>query len=146
MEEAVDQIVLKDPRYQRDAYIFLLDALSHTRRMLGRESKAEKTGKRLTEQEKHVSGQELLAGIRETALEMFGPMTITVFEEWGIHSCRDFGEMVFIMIEHRVCKKTEKDTDADFDGGYDFVEAFRNPFLPQAKLAESLKEPGVAPA
>jgi uncharacterized repeat protein (TIGR04138 family) len=146
MEEVVDQIVLKDPRYQRDAYLFLRDALSHTRRMLGREGKAEKAAKRLTAQEQHVTGQELLAGIRELALEMFGPMTITVFEEWGIHSCKDFGEMVFIMVESRLLKKTEKDSHMDFEDGYDFAEAFRNPFLPAAKLAESLKEPGVAKA
>jgi uncharacterized repeat protein (TIGR04138 family) len=146
MEEVVEQIVLKDPRYQREAYLFLRDALSHTRRMLGREAKTEKPVKRVAIQEKHVTGQELLEGIRELALETYGPMTITVFEEWGIHSCKDFGEMVFIMVESQLLKKTEKDSRADFENGYDFIEAFRNPFLPQAKLAASLKAHGVAKA
>jgi uncharacterized repeat protein (TIGR04138 family) len=29
--------------------------------------------------------------------------------------------------------KTETDSRADFAGGYDFYEAFRDPFLPQRK-------------
>src|SRR2546422_8271263 len=44
---------------------------------------------------RHVSGQELLDGIREYALQLFGPMTLTVLEEWGIKRCEDFGEIVF---------------------------------------------------
>ena len=141
IEEAVEQILAKDKRYQRDAYLFLRDALDHTRKMLEREQKSEKPQKRGSQAEKHVTGQELLAGIRELALEMFGPMTMTVFEEWGIHSCRDFGELVFVMVENRLLKKTDNDTRADFEHGYDFFEAFRKPFLPKSKLAPSLPEP-----
>jgi uncharacterized repeat protein (TIGR04138 family) len=132
-EEALGQILTRENRYQRDAYLFLRDALDFTRKMVDRGSKAEKTKRSAASQEKHVSGQQLLEGIRELALEMFGPMTITVFEEWGIHSCQDFGEMVFILVENRLLKKTEKDSRADFESGYDFQEAFRNPFLPRDK-------------
>ncbi|HEX3798487.1 MAG TPA: Minf_1886 family protein [Verrucomicrobiae bacterium] len=144
-EEVLEQILAKDSRYHRDAYLFLRDALDHTRKMLEKEQKIEKaTSKRTSQQEKHVSGQELLSGIRELALEMFGPMAMTVFEEWGIHNCQDFGAMVFIMVENRLLKKTEKDSRADFENGYDFFEAFRKPFLPQSKIgAVPLKESGV---
>jgi uncharacterized repeat protein (TIGR04138 family) len=146
IEEAVEQILAKDARYHRDAYLFLRDALDHTRKMLEREQKLEKPQRRGTATEKHVSGQELLAGIRELALEMFGPMAMTVFEEWGVHSCRDFGELVFIMVENRLLKKTDKDTRADFENGYDFYEAFRKPFLPKGKMVRSLPEPKVTEA
>ena len=78
-EEVVEQIVLKDTRYQRDAYQFVREALEHTRRIMDRENKEPKTGKRGAKEEQHVTGQELLAGIRELALESFGPMTVTVF-------------------------------------------------------------------
>jgi uncharacterized repeat protein (TIGR04138 family) len=145
-EEILEQILAKDTRYHRDAYLFLRDALDHTRKMLEKEQKTEKTSKRTTVQEKHVSGQELLAGIRELALEMFGPMAITVFEEWGIHNCQDFGAMVFIMVENRLLKKTDKDSRADFEHGYDFYETFRKPFLPQSKIDAALKESGVTKA
>ena len=145
-EELLDEILEKNSRYHRDAYLFLRDALDHTRKMLDRDHKAEKPAKRTPSQEQHVTGQELLAGIRELALEMFGPMTTTVFEEWGIHSGADFGEMVFIMVENGMFKKTEKDSRADFEGGYDFNDAFRKPFLPKNKIADEAKEPGVAKA
>jgi uncharacterized repeat protein (TIGR04138 family) len=53
--------------------------------------------------------------------------------------------MVFIMVENRLLKKTEKDSRADFENGYDFFEAFRKPFLPQSKIgAVPLKESGVS--
>jgi uncharacterized repeat protein (TIGR04138 family) len=147
-EEALDQILAKNPRYHRDAYIFLRDALDHTRRMLDREKreKTDKPGKRTAVKEQHVSGQELLAGIRELALELFGPMTVTVFAEWGIHGCADFGEMVFIMVENEMFKKTEKDSRADFENGYDFYETFQKPFLPRGRTTEILPEPKVAGA
>jgi len=68
-------------------------------------------------------------------------MAITVFEEWGIRSCRDFGEMVFLLVEHRYFKKTEQDSLTDFEKGYDFDEAFRKPFLPQGKTEPTVEAP-----
>ena len=144
-EEILEQILTKDKRYQRDAYLFVRDALDRTRKMLERDNK-EKVSRRTAPQEKHVSGQELLAGIRELGLELFGPMTTTVFEEWGIHNCQDFGEVVFIMVENRLLKKTDKDSRADFEHGYDFYEAFRKPFLPQSKTSAPVPEAKVTKA
>jgi uncharacterized repeat protein (TIGR04138 family) len=110
----------KDPRYNREAYLFLREALEFTQRQVKRESDISR----------HVSGQELLDGIREFALKQYGPMTLLVLEEWGVRRCEDFGEMVFNMVEHKILAKTEKDTRDDFKGGYDFTDAFRKPFLP----------------
>ena len=134
-EEALDQVLTKDTRYHRDAYLFLREALEYTRKMREREVKAEKLARRAVLREQHVTGQQLLEGVRELALETFGPMAITVFEEWGVRSCQDFGEMVFILVEKQLLKKTDKDSRADFENGYDFNEAFRKPFLPSAKTA-----------
>jgi uncharacterized repeat protein (TIGR04138 family) len=44
------------------------------------------------------------------------------------------GELVFIMVEHKVMKKTDQDSRVDFQNGYDFFETFRRPYLPQSKL------------
>ncbi len=123
-EDAVEQIVAKDRRYHPEAYLFLRDALDFTQRLVAKESKG---------QVRHVSGQELLRGIREYALQQFGPMVLTVFEEWGVRSGEDFGEIVFNMVETGLLARTEKDTRADFAGGYEFEEAFRKPFLPSTK-------------
>jgi uncharacterized repeat protein (TIGR04138 family) len=124
-EEALGQIMAKDPRFQRDAYHFVREALDHTQKSIVKENKGKM---------RHVSGQELLAGIREFALAQFGPMTITVLEEWGVRNCKDFGDIVFNMVETGWLAKTDKDTRDDFQDGYDFIEAFRHPFLPTAKL------------
>src|SRR5258707_11396105 len=100
-EEVLDQILTTDKRYARDAYLFVREALDHTQKAVVKEGKGGVI--------RHVTGQELLSGIREYALQQFGPMVITVFEEWGIRSCKDFGEMVFVMVEHSLLAKTEKD-------------------------------------
>ena len=124
-EEALAEILAKDPRFHRDAYHFVREALDHTQKTIVKENKG---------QMRHVSGQELLGGIREFALAQFGPMTITVLEEWGVRQCKDFGDLVFNMVETGWLAKTDKDTPDDFQNGYDFNEAFRHPFLPSRKL------------
>ncbi len=89
-EEALEFIRSADARYQREAYLFVREALDHTQKTMGRDGRG---------RIRHVTGQELLAGIRDYALTQFGPMAMMVLEEWGIHSCQDFGEIVFNMVE-----------------------------------------------
>ena len=123
-DEGLDLILAKDKRYQRDAYIFLREALDHTQKSIVKEKGVEL---------RHVTGQELLAGIRDYALAQFGPMAMMVLEEWGVRNCQDFGEIVFNMVEIGLLAKTEKDSREDFQEGYDFFAAFRKPFLPSEK-------------
>lgn len=134
-EEAIRKIVAADPRYPAEAYFFVQEALQHTQRTLGRH----KT------EDKHVGGRELLVGIREYALKSFGPMVPTVLGEWGIHTCEDFGEIVFNMIEHNLATKKATDSREDFKGAYDFDEAFRKPFRP-SKPAPPTPKPDEAEA
>jgi uncharacterized repeat protein (TIGR04138 family) len=72
-------------------------------------------------------------------LNQFGPMAATVFEEWGIRQCSDFGDIVFNMVKIGLLAKTETDTRADFQGGYDFTDAFRRPFWPVNRLKAQMK-------
>ena len=143
-DEALEQIVQKDTRYHRDAYLFVREALDHTQKLI---NKAAKTESRAAADEpaegkvRHVTGQELLAGIRDYALDQFGPMTLTVLGEWGVRRCEDFGELVFNMVENHLLAKTKKDSREDFKGGYDFDEAFRRPFLPAEKSTAPKTEP-----
>ncbi len=119
--EALDSIVASDPRYHRDAYVFLRDALDFT-------TKQQKKIKGATV--RHVTGPELLEGVRQYAVKEFGPMVLTVFDNWGIHSCEDIGNMVFNLIGAGIFGKTEEDSIEDFKNVYDFEEAFVNPFAP----------------
>ena len=129
-EEALDQILATDNRFQRDAYLFMREALDFTQKLVGRENQGKV---------RHVTGQELLDGLRQYALQQFGPMTTTVFEEWGIYNCKDFGEIVFNMVEIGLLARTEKDTRDDFQNGYNFTDAFRKPFWPENKLKAEAK-------
>lgn len=100
----------KDKRYDLEAYSFVMSALGFTTKKLGRKG--------------HVSGGELLEGIKEYALEEFGPMARTVLEYWGIKKTSDFGEIVFNMINAGVLGKTEKDSKEEFTDRFDFKDAF----------------------
>lgn len=131
-DEALDQILATDSRFHRDAYLFMREALDFTQKNVGREN----AGK-----VRHVTGQELLNGLRQYSLQQFGPMTITVFEEWGVNNCKDFGEIVFNMVEIGLLAKTDKDTRDDFQNGYDFTDAFRKPFWPEKKLKAEKSNP-----
>jgi uncharacterized repeat protein (TIGR04138 family) len=124
-EEIVTRIVTSDPRYTSDAFFFVRDALDHTQAIIAKEAKASKVLPR------HVSGQELLEGIRQYALTTYGPMALALLTEWRLLRCEDFGEIVFLLVEHGALSKTDKDQRTDFQDGYDFQSAFRQPFLPK---------------
>ena len=120
--EVVDLILQDDARFTKGVYYFMREALDHTLNDLKRRKKIRKTN--------HVSGQQLLEGIREYALEQYGPMTMTLLEQWGVNTCSDFGEIVFNLVEYGVFGKTENDQKQDFSKGYDFRMAFVQPYLP----------------
>jgi uncharacterized repeat protein (TIGR04138 family) len=123
IEEAYAHILESDPRFDVDAYVFIKDALDFTVDTFQRASTPHSPGK-------HVSGQELLDGMRQYAIKQFGPLTMTVLKSWGIHSTEDIGEIVFNLVEHGILGKTDDDTREDFANGYDFYDAFTKPFLP----------------
>ena len=131
--EALDAIVVSDPRYQRDAYVFLRDALDFT-------TKQQKKIKGALI--RHVAGPELLDGVRQYAVREFGPMAVTVLSFWGIHSTEDIGHMVFNLIGAGIFGKTEEDSIDDFKNVYDFAEVFLKPFAPM-KPSVAKSPPGL---
>ncbi len=129
--EVVELILRDDSRFDKGAYFFVRRALDHTLQEL-RENTKEKTSN-------HVSGQELLLGIRDYALRQYGPMTMTLFEQWGLSKCSDFGDIVFSLVEQGVFGKTEADCREDFADAYDFREAFVDPFEPKGSKSAFLR-------
>src|SRR5271169_4418530 len=87
---SIQKILKKDSRYKHNAYFFLRDALEFTVKGHDPNQLIDKG---------HISGKTLLEGIRKFAIEQYGPLTITVFDDWGIKSCEDFGEIVFNLVE-----------------------------------------------
>lgn len=103
-------------RYHQNAYQFVFAALRHAQENLGRDRHDTNTG--------HISGLELLEGVRLLGLEHFGLMTISVFASWGVHGTEDFGRIVFELIESGEMRKTDDDQLEDFVDVYDFHTAF----------------------
>lgn len=128
-EEAIAKIVVRDKRFDPQAYFFLKDALDFTLKRVmeaGGESR-------------HVSGKELAEGWRDLALQQFGPMAATLFKEWGVKASQDIGDMVFLLIEEQMFGRQESDSREDFADHYDFEDTFEQPFWPKKPSAVGLK-------
>lgn len=112
--DRVDEVVKKDPRYKPQSYAFVMGALDYTLRKL--------------EKPMHISGRELLRGIKELAKEEFGPTAKLVLEHWGIKNTEDFGNIVFNLVEAGIVSKTEEDRVEDFKEVFDFTEEFEGKY------------------
>jgi uncharacterized repeat protein (TIGR04138 family) len=119
----LEEVVKKHPRYAYEAYEFMFQALNFTQKMLGREPPEEIADAAAAGPQHHVTGQELLEGIRVLALREFGFLARTVFHSWGIDRTDDFGEIVFNLVEAKLMSKTNEDNRADFRAVYDLDEA-----------------------
>ena len=124
-EEAVKNIQKRDPRFKADSYQFLRETLDFTVKNLREDEPFE---------HRHVSGPELLKGLRDYSLEKFGPMALPVLESWGIHNSKDIGDMVYNLIREGAFGKSEDDEPGDFENWMSFEEAFQNPFRPSRNV------------
>jgi uncharacterized repeat protein (TIGR04138 family) len=128
------EVVRRDPRFAYEAYEFLYEALNHTQKMLGRLPSGEVAEG--AERQHHVSGPELLAGVRDLALREFGLMARTVFRMWGIQRTDDFGDIVFNLVEAGLMNKTDEDTRKDFHEVYDLDQALVQGYRIELEEAE----------
>lgn len=128
-DSSVENILQREKRFEAGAYFLLKDALDFTLKRTREEGG----------EERHVSGEELIHGFRDHALQEFGPMAFTLLREWGVHTCSDVGDMVFELIEEGMFGKQDSDTREDFADHYDFAEAFLLPYLPQGVSLESIQ-------
>jgi uncharacterized repeat protein (TIGR04138 family) len=110
--QVIEEICAVDERYKPDSYEFLMKALHYTQDRLNREA--------------HITGRQLLEGIRMFVIEQYGPMAKTVLKHWGITRTDDFGNIVFNMIGRGLLSKTEQDSIDDFKDVYDFDVVFGN--------------------
>ena len=115
-------------KYHPNTERFLFEALRRTQRNLGRLKEGRLQSRDSGEQQAHISGPELLEGIREHALEEFGLLARTVFHCWSIHATEDFGRVVFDLVERGEMSKTDGDQLSDFIDVYDFEEALDNQY------------------
>jgi uncharacterized repeat protein (TIGR04138 family) len=113
-EGVMDRLRERHPRFHETAYLFILSALQYVLERVP--------------EPRHLSGAELAEGVRDLALERFGPMARTVLEYWGIHSTMDLGELVFALVDCGILIKQEDDEPEDFADVFDFEEAFERDY------------------
>jgi uncharacterized repeat protein (TIGR04138 family) len=119
MIDELRRLVKERRRYPIEAYLFLYQALDTAQKVVG--------------EKRHVSGPELLEGVRRLAVEQFGPLALMVFNHWGIRRTEDVGDMVFNLVDRDLMGKTDQDRREDFDAVFDFEEVLS----PARLLAES---------
>lgn len=124
-EEAVGRSVDRDPRFHPAAYDFVRDAL-HVAVKKFRDG----------DEMKHVSGQELLEGVRDYALKEYGPMSLTVLQVWGIRKGLDVGHIVYNLIDAGYFGRSDGDSLQDFDNGFSFDRELTRPYLPASALGQ----------
>lgn len=113
-DSVMDRLRQRYPCYHETAYLFILSGLHYTIERLG--------------EPRHISGRELAEGCRDLALERWGLMARAVLDYWGIRSTRDLGAIVFALVECGVLVKQDDDSMEDFDGVYDFAQAFERDY------------------
>src|SRR4051812_9522973 len=118
MAKAVARLASRK-RYDEEAYRFVVEALHFTQQRLSRPRPQS-----ADDDSAHISGQELLTGLREFASKSFGMLAGTVLRSWGVRTTDDVGRIVFELIDRGEMRKTDRDRLSDFAHLYDFREAF----------------------
>ncbi len=124
MRKNLEQISAEDGRYGLGGVKYVYEGLSYT-------------AKKVADEPRHVSGQTLCEGLRQLALERWGRLALMVLDSWGIHRTRDFGEIVYLLIDQRWMSAQPTDSIEDFDDVYDFRTVFIDQFEFQSKASSS---------
>ncbi len=120
LEKRIDEIRQRDRRYSARAFFFVLEALDFTIEELSQRRR-----------DRHITGKELLMGIRDLARERFGPLAKDVFQQWGILCTEDFGEIVFKLCGAGLLQRRAQDSKQDFEDGFDFDRTFVKEYAPR---------------
>ena len=119
----ISALYAHDRRYHPESYEFVMEALRYSQKKF--------------KKSRHVTGSELLEGIKGLLLQKFGPMTLLVLNFWGIKTTDDFGNIVFNLVQHKILSKDNQDHYDSFKNVYDFEEVFNQGYRKQ--LAKRLK-------
>jgi len=119
--DRIEQLATRDCRYHPEAYHFVFSALDYV--LETEEQESQRRGGCLPD-DRHVAATDLLGGLREYALDQYGPLARLVLEQWGLYRTEDFGEIVFGLVKSRLLNKQDTDRKSDFRNGFNFREAF----------------------
>ena len=114
VQKSIDEIARSAGLYCPAAYRFVYEGLDYTIR-------------NITKEKGHISGQTLCEGLRRLALNKYGRLAGLVLRSWGLRTTRDFGEIVYILIDNEWMTAQPTDSIDDFNDVYDFQTAFQDP-------------------
>lgn len=112
--KAIESAAGADPRYSTYALQFVLSSVEATLMKIG--------------EKRHISGEELLEGVRDIAIRQFGPMAKEVLNHWGVYTTLDIGHIVFALVEAGLLEADRSDSLEDFEGVYDFKKVFEDDY------------------
>jgi len=113
-EGIMDQIRLREQRFDERAYLFVLAGLEHSQATL-------------TER-RHITGPELARACRDLAMQRFGVTARLVLEHWGLRSTLDIGDIVFTLVDMGLLVSQPQDSRDDFFGVFEFEAAFEREY------------------
>lgn len=121
LKKTIDEIAIEDGRYDARALKFVFEGLAATIDKFRRQEDLEAMPR-------HITGQELSWGLAEVAQKKWGRLAEMVLEHWGIRTTRDFGEIVYLMIDSGWMTSQDTDSIDDFDRVFDFKEVFEKQY------------------
>jgi uncharacterized repeat protein (TIGR04138 family) len=115
LQDQLEDLAQEDRRYPPDAYLLVFEGL-------------EAALARLTAR-RHVTPAELVAGVRDAAVDQFGLMARAVLESWNMRSGGAVGDLVFNLIQRGLLEAGEDDTREKFENAYELNEGLGEAFL-----------------
>ncbi len=109
-DDVMARIRARGGQYHERAYLFVLATIEFLQNRL--------------EVRRHVSGPELAWACRDFAQQQFGLLAPGVLTHWGITRTEDLGRIVFTLVEVGLLVTQPGDTESDFEGVYQFADAF----------------------
>ncbi len=109
-DDVMARIRARGGQYHERAYLFVLATIEFLQNRL--------------EVRRHVTGPELAWACRDFAQQQFGLLAQGVLTHWGITRTEDIGRIVFTLVEVGLLVTQPGDTESDFEGVYQFADAF----------------------
>jgi uncharacterized repeat protein (TIGR04138 family) len=120
-EGVMDQIRLREQRFDEQAYLFVLAALEYAQARLSAR--------------RHITGAELAHACRELALQRYGVCSRIVLEHWGLRATRDIGDIVFTLVDLGLLISQPQDSRDDFTDVFAFDQVFEREYPWSSALA-----------
>ena len=109
-DDIMSRIRARGGQYHERAYLFVLGTIEFLQTRL--------------EVRRHVTGPELAWACRDFAQQQFGLLAPGVLGHWGITRTADIGRIVYTLVEVGLLVTQPGDAESDFQGVYQFADAF----------------------